>query len=84
LGGKENDSIRYDNGMVANRTDYTTDLTDIREVAQKYGHTEDTMELYDDDGQLVAVATWPQGSKVYKYCTGKNLDPNPAWRVFVC
>lgn len=75
--------LRFDNGFIANASEYETDNTDIREIAQIYGHTDDTMELYDDDGNLVAVATWPQGSKVYKYCTGKNLDPDPSLRVFV-
>ena len=75
--------IRFDNEGPANRTEYETDLTDIRDVAAKYGHTEDTLELYDNDGTLVAVATWPQGYRVYKYCYGKNLDPNPIYRVFI-
>lgn len=75
--------VRFDNGPVANRAEYTTDLENIRDVATKFGHTEDTLELYNDNGDLVAVATWPMGSKVYKYCYGKNLDPNPCWRVFI-
>lgn len=75
--------IRFDNGPVANRTQYETKIKDIREVAAKYGHTEDTMELYTDDGDLVGVATWPQGSRVYKYCYGKNLDQDPCCRVFI-
>ena len=63
--------------------EYQTDLTNIREVAEKFGRTEDTLHLYTDEGDLVAIATWPQGYKCYKYCYGKNLDPNPAWRVFI-
>lgn len=75
--------IRFDNEGPANRTEYETDLTDIREIAAIYGHTADTLELYDDTGTLVAVASWPQTGGGYKYCTGKNLDPNPIYRVFV-
>lgn len=75
--------IRYDNGPIANRTEYDAkENITIREAVRIYGHTDDTIELYDDTGALVAVATWPQGSRVYKYCSGKDLDPNPAWRVF--
>lgn len=73
---------RYDNGEIANLTEYDTECGDIREIAQQYGRAEDTLELYDGD-DLIAMATWPKGSKVYKYCTGKNLSPNPAWRVWV-
>lgn len=53
---------------------YNTDLTDIREVAEKYGQTEDTLRLYDDNGTLIAVAVWPQGSHVYKYAKEPNLE----------
>lgn len=74
--------IRFDNGPVANRTEYTTDITDIREIVAKYGHTEDTLELYDD-GTLIARAIWPLGSKCYMYSYGKNLDPNPAWCHYI-
>ncbi len=75
--------VRWDNEGPPNWREYQTDMTDIREIAMKYGHAYDTLELYDDDGQLVAIATWPQGNRVYKYCTGGNLDPNPSYRVFV-
>ncbi len=75
--------IRFDNDFSVTRNEYTTDETDIRKVAAEFGRAEDTLELYTDDGDLVAVATWPQGSKVYKYCYGKNLDPNPCYRVFI-
>lgn len=75
--------IRFDNEGPANRTEYETGITNIREAAKEYGHTEDTLELYADSGELVGVATWPQGSKVYKYCDGADLDANPVYRVFV-
>lgn len=75
--------IRFDNEGAGNRAEYETLEADIRTVAQMYGRAYDTLELYDDAGELVAVATWPQGSKVYNYCTGKNLDPNPSYRIFV-
>lgn len=75
--------IRFDNGPVANRREYDAPKgTTIRDAAQIYGRTDDTLELYDDAGGLVGVATWPQGSKVYMYCTGGDLDPNPNWRVY--
>ena len=74
--------VRFDNGDIPNRSEYTTSITDIRQIPQEYGHSDDTLELYTDDGDLKAIATWPQGSKVYKYCTGGNLDPNPAFRIF--
>ncbi len=48
--------------------EYETDLTKIEKVAMKFGVSDDTIELYTDDGQLVAVATWPMGSKGYRYC----------------
>lgn len=75
--------IRFDNEGPANRTEYETDMTNIRDVAAEYGHTEDTLELYDNSEELVAVATWPQGSRVYKYCYGDNLGPNPNYRLFI-
>lgn len=75
--------IRYDNGPVANRTEYDHDGDlSIYDAAMIYGRTDDTIELYNDAGTLVAMATWPQGSKVYMYCTGKNLSPNPSLRVW--
>ena len=75
--------VRYDNGPIANRREYAHDgdIT-IYEAAAVYGRSDDTLELYDDGGTLIAMATWPQGSKVYKYCTGRDLSPNPAWRVW--
>ena len=75
--------VRFDNEGPTNRSEYETQETDIRKIAQEYGHAFDTLELYDDAGELVAIATWPQGWRVYKYCTGENLDPNPSYRVFV-
>lgn len=75
--------IRFGNEGPANRAEYKTEKTNIRDVAAEFGHTEDTLELYTDAGELVAVATWPQGSRVYKYSYGGNLDPNPIYRVFI-
>ena len=48
--------IRFDNGDIANSTEYTTDRTDIREIAAEFGRPEDTLELYDDIGNLIARA----------------------------
>lgn len=75
--------IRFDNGDIPNRREYTTDKTDIREIAAEFGRSEDTVELYDDDGQLVARAIWPQGSKCYMYSYGGNLDANPNWCKYI-
>jgi hypothetical protein len=75
--------IRFDNEGPANRGEYISSKTSIREIAMEYGHTQDTIELYDDDDVLVAIATWPQTGGAYMYCTGKNLDPNPIYRVFI-
>lgn len=75
--------IRFDNDGFPNRTEYETDNENIRELAMEYGHTRDTLELYTNNGELIAVATWPQGSRVYKFSYGKNLDPNPSWRIFI-
>lgn len=65
---------KHDGVYPSNEYRYETDLTDIREVAAKYGQTEDTLKLFDDNGELVAVATWPQGYKVYKYATEPDLQ----------
>lgn len=75
--------IRFDNGAIANRTEYETDKTDIREVTSEFGHTDDTIELYDDTGRLTSRAIWPIGSKRYMYSYGKNLDPNPMWCKYI-
>lgn len=75
--------VRFDNGPIANRSQYETELTDIREATDKYGHTDDVVELYTDSGELVARAVWPVGYKCYRYAYGKNLHPNPAWCVYV-
>ena len=75
--------IRFDNGDIANRREYTTDKTDIREVASEFGHSEDTLELYNDTGELAARAIWPQGSKCYMYSYGRNLDANPNWCKYI-
>ena len=65
---------KHDCDWPANDYRYETDLTDIREVAMKYGQTNDTLKLFDDNGELVAVATWPMGYKVYKYATEPDLQ----------
>lgn len=75
--------IRFDNGEIANRREYQTSKTNIREVAAEFGRTEDTIELYDETGALIARAIWPQGSKCYMYSYGKNLDENPAWCNYI-
>lgn len=75
--------IRFDNGEIANQREYSTEKTDIREIAEEFGHTSDTLELYDDAGKLIARATWPMGSKCYMYSYGKNLDANPAWCRYI-
>lgn len=47
--------------------EYITEIADIRQVAEKYGETDDVVKLYDDDDNLVAVAFWPMGYAVYAY-----------------
>ena len=37
------------------------EVSDIESVAAKYGCTNDTVELRDDNDDLVAYATWRQG-----------------------
>lgn len=64
----------YDHGPFSNKRVYATNLTNIRDVAQEYGRTEDTVELYDNEMNLIAIASWPFGGKVYMYCEGKFLD----------
>lgn len=75
--------IRFDNEGIANRTEYITDETDIRDIAAKFGHARDTVELYDENDILVARAIWPMGSKVYMYSYGENLDPNPIFCHYI-
>lgn len=72
---------RYDNGEFSNMAEFDTELGNIREVAMKYGRTSDTLELYDG-GKLIAMATWPMGSKMYKYCTGKSVNEDPHFRIW--
>ena len=74
--------VRWDNDGPPNRREYRTDMTNIREVAMEFGRANDTLELYDDDDNLVAVAAWPVCSRAYMYCTGKNLSPYEPHRVF--
>lgn len=74
--------VRYDNGPIANRGEWETDMADIREIAQKYGHTDDVVELYNDNRELVARAIWLFGYKCYKYSYGANLHQNPAWCIY--
>lgn len=75
--------IRFDNDEIANRTKYTTEKTDIREIAAEFGRANDTVEIYDDAGKLIARAIWPMGSKCYMYSYGKNLDENPSWCNYI-
>lgn len=74
--------IRIDNGDCANRREYTTDKTNIRKVALEFGRANDTVALLQDDGTLVAVATWGFGNKGYDYHFD-NLDTNPAFQAFI-
>lgn len=63
------------------RIEYYTDVTSIRQAAEQFGRTSDTVELWDDKDRLVAIATWPQGGKAYKYCTSPDVADIPgAWR----
>lgn len=75
--------IRFDNGDIANRREYETDKKDIRAVAAEFGHADDTVELYDDTGALIARAFWPMGSKCYMYSYGGNLNENPDWCKYI-
>lgn len=75
--------IRFDNGEVANRREYTTSKTDIRKITAEFGRSNDTIELYDETGILIARAIWPIGSKCYMYSYGKNLDTNPNWCKYI-
>lgn len=54
----------------------------IRAAAQQLGRTNDSLELYDDNGECIAAAVWPQGGACYKYSYGQDFDPNPHWRVY--
>ena len=74
--------IRTSNDFGRGYDEYETDMTDIKEIAEKYGHTEDTLKLYDDADNLIAIATWPQFGVAYKYCYGDNLSPVPQYRLF--
>lgn len=56
-------------------------VTSIKAAVDKYGRTNDKIELYDDSGELVALAVWPAGYKCYKYCTDPDRQFEPsAWR----
>lgn len=56
-------------------------VTNIAEAIDKYGRTNDKIELYDDSGNLVAIAVWPAGYKCYKYCTDPDRQfESSAWR----
>jgi hypothetical protein len=61
--------------------EYHDNITDIREAAAKYGRSNDTVRLYDDDNTLKAIATWPQGGRAYKYCISPDKADMPgAWK----
>ena len=53
--------------------EYTTELTDIQVVADIYGDADDTVALYDNNDELVAVAYWPMGYKHYQYKDYKRV-----------
>lgn len=59
--------IQYKKDGCSTAHEYLTDITDIRQVADKYGETDDVIKLYDDNDNLVAVAVWPLGYAVYAY-----------------
>lgn len=56
-----------------NTTFENVNVKDIREAAVKYGCTDDTLELYDDNNKLIARATWPQGYNHYVYCDDASV-----------
>lgn len=79
--------IRMDDNTTPVRTEYNTDITDIMEVAAKYGRCYDRIELRDDSGAMVAVAVWPSGYKGYIYSTdieqiasGAYIPKPGSWR----
>lgn len=57
--------IKYDCG-----NDYTPE--DIPKIVDKYGTTEDRIELHDDDGKLRAVAWWDDKLRQYRWMTDKT------------
>lgn len=59
---------------------YNTGDTTIQQAAQEFGETDDVVELYDDNGDLVGIAKWPQGSRAYMYCI--NPAEKPPFRAF--
>lgn len=54
----------------------------IRAAAQQLGRTNDSLELYDDNGECIAAAVWPQGAACYKYSVGKDFNVDPHFRVY--
>jgi hypothetical protein len=80
-GSKKMKVVQVDHAWrIPPRISYETDITDIVEAASKFGRTEDTVELWEGD-TLVALATWPQWSRAYKYCKSPESAHIPqAWR----
>lgn len=59
-----------------NRLELKFERISIREAAQLLGKTEDTLDLFDDRGNHIARAIWPQGSAAYMYSEGDDFDPH--------
>ena len=43
------------------------DMT-IEQAAATYVHTEDSIQMYDENNRLVAYAAWKQGFNRYSFC----------------
>lgn len=54
--------------------EYETDLTDIDDIIREFGRTNDTLLLYNDEGQLIAGARWPSGYRIYQYLQNPEDD----------
>lgn len=68
--------VRQDNhSSIAAPQEYRTASQDIRYIAAHFGHTQDTLELYNENDRLIARAIWDDTKQHYRYSTGDNLKP---------
>lgn len=65
-----------------NPSTYNTDSMTIEEATAKYGQTNDSIQLYDDNGNLVAYSVWKQGYNHYSFCRHPSTSVAPCdWDV---
>jgi hypothetical protein len=63
------------------RTYEVEDNMSIEQAAATYGRTEDSLQMYDENNNLIAYAAWKQGFNRYSFCHDPQANVPCDWDV---